>query len=61
MSKWGSVRYLLNGARLDRQPAAAAMDIGILSRYDRPQPSLKDYERLRPGCPLGPAVTEVIQ
>jgi len=53
----GSVRYLLNGASLEPRPAAAAMDIGILSRYDRPQPSLKDYERLRPNW----TVTEVIQ
>jgi len=33
------------------------VDIGVLSRYDRPQPSLEDYERLRPNWP----VTEVIQ
>jgi len=33
------------------------VDIGVLSRYDRPQPSLEDYERLRPNW----AVTEVIQ
>ena len=53
----GSIRYLLNGASLEQRPAAAAMDIGILSRYDRPQPSLKDYEQLRPNW----TVTEVIQ
>ena len=53
----GSVRYLLNGASLEQRPAAAAMDIGLLSRYDRPQPSLEDYEQLRPNWTL----TEVIQ
>ncbi len=31
--------------------------IGVLSRYDRPQPSLEDYERLRPNWPA----TEVTQ
>jgi hypothetical protein len=53
----GTIRYLLNDASLEQRPAAAAMDIGILSRYDRPQPSLKDYEQLRPNW----TVTEVIQ
>ena len=53
----GSIRYLLNGTNLEQQPAAAAMDIGVLSRYDRPQPDLKDYEQLRPNW----LATEVIQ
>ena len=60
-SNVGSIRYLLNGTNLERRPSAAAVDIGVLSRYDRPQPSLEDYERLRPGRPLGPPATEVIQ
>jgi hypothetical protein len=51
------VRYLLNGTDQEQRPAAEVVDIGVLSRYDRPQPSLEDYERLRPNWP----VTEVIQ
>ena len=53
----GTIRYLLNGTNLEQRSAAAAMDIGVLSRYDRLQPSLKDYEQLRPNW----TVTEVIQ
>jgi hypothetical protein len=53
----GSVRYLLNGTNLEERPAAAAVEIGVLSRYDRPQPSLKEYERLRPNW----TGTEVMQ
>jgi hypothetical protein len=56
-SNVGSVRYLLNGTDQEQRPAAEVVDIGVLSRYDRPQPSLEDYERLRPNWP----VTEVIQ
>jgi hypothetical protein len=57
----GSIRYLLNDANREQRSAAEALEIGVLSRYDRPQPSLEEYERLRPGRPLGPAVAEVIQ
>ena len=56
-SNVGSIRYLLNGTNLEQRPEAAAIDIGVLSRYDRPQPSLEDYEGLRPNWPA----TEVIQ
>jgi len=57
----GAIRYLLNIDNLEPRPTAKPVDIGMLSRYDRPQPSLEDYERLRPGCPLGPPAAEVIQ
>jgi transposase len=53
----GSIRYLLNGTNLEQRPAAVAVDIGALSRYDRPQPSLDAYEQLRPNW----TVTEAIQ
>ena len=53
----GAVRYLLDGASRERQPAPAPVDLGALNRYDRPQPQLDDYERLRPHWP----VTEVVQ
>jgi hypothetical protein len=56
-SNVGSIRYLLNVHNLEQQPTAQAVDIGALSRYDRPQPSLDNYERLRPNWPA----TEVIQ
>jgi hypothetical protein len=56
-SNVGSIRYLLNVNNLEDRPAANPVDIGVLSRYDRPQPSLDDYERLRPNWPA----TEVIQ
>ena len=44
-----------------QQPPAAPLPIGALNRYDRPQPSLADYDRLRPGCRVGRVATEVIQ
>ena len=47
-SDLGAVRYLLNTIHREQRPPAEPMDIGGLSRYDRPQPSLEDYERLRP-------------
>ena len=53
----GSIRYLLNDANREQRPATEALEIGVLSRYDRPQPSLEDYDRLRPNW----AATEVIQ
>jgi transposase len=56
-SNVGSVRYLLNDSNLERRPAAEVLEIGVLSRYDRPQPSLEEYERLRPNW----AAAEVIQ
>jgi len=56
-SNLASIRYLLNGTNLEQRPTAEAVDIGVLSRYDRPKPSLQDYERLRPNWPA----TEVIQ
>ena len=56
-SNVGSIRYLLNVNNLEGRPTAKPVDIGVLSRYDRPQPSLDDYERLRPNW----SATEVIQ
>jgi len=56
-SNVGAIRYLLNINNLEERPTAKLVDIGALSRYDRPQPSLEDYERLRPNWPA----TEVIQ
>jgi len=57
----GAVRYLLSVSGQQQPPPAAPAPIGPLNRYDRPQPSLEDYDRLRPGWPFGPVATEVIQ
>jgi len=59
-SNVGVIRYLLNVDNLEQRPTAKPVDIGMLSRYDRPQPSLDGYERLRPGR-LGSPAAEVIQ
>jgi transposase len=44
----GAIRYLLNIHHLKQGPAAKPIDIGVLSRYDRPQPSLDAYDQLLP-------------
>jgi transposase len=46
-SNLGAIRYLLT-VNLEEEPTAKPIDIGALSRYDRPRPSLDKYERLRP-------------
>ena len=53
----GAVRYLLSIRGQAQQPVAAPAQIGALNRYDRPQPSLEDYDQLRPTW----RATEVIQ
>jgi hypothetical protein len=40
-----AVRYLLTEASLQRAPAAP-IDVGELARYDRPAPSVADYDTL---------------
>ena len=56
-SNVGAIRYLLNVDDLKQCAAADPIDIGVLSRYDRPQPSLDAYDRLLPNW----LATEVIQ
>jgi hypothetical protein len=56
-----AVGYLLSVSGQQQQPPAVPAQLGALNRYDRPQPRLEDYDRLRPGRPLGPTATEVIQ
>ena len=56
-SNLGAIRYLLNVNHLKQEPTAKPIDIGVLSRYDRPQPSLDAYDRLLPNW----LATEVIQ
>ena len=47
-SSLSAIRYLLNVDCRQTSPDAAAVEIGELSRYDRPQPSMEGYEQLRP-------------
>jgi hypothetical protein len=56
-SNVAAVRYLLNINQLKQGPGAKPIDIGMLSRYDRPKPSLDAYDQLRPSR----LATEVIQ
>ncbi len=51
----GVIRYLLKLEGLEKRPAGVALDVGWLSRYERPQPNLQDYDRLLAGA------AEVIQ
>jgi transposase len=52
----GAIRYLLSAGGKEQQPVTP-VHIGALNRYDRPQPSLEDYDRLRPNW----VAAEVIQ
>jgi transposase len=52
-----AVRYLLSVTHREQQPVAVPVPVGVLNRYDRPQPRLEDYDRLRPSWTM----TEVIQ
>jgi len=53
----GAIRYLLSVNSMKEGPTAKPADIGALSRYDRPLPSLDAYDRLHPNW----VATEVIQ
>jgi hypothetical protein len=53
----GAVQYLLRVDHREQTPGTHPADIGVLNRYDRPQPSLEAYEQLRPNW----MATEVIQ
>ena len=53
----GAVRYLMSSSGQEKQQPVIPAHIGALNRYDRPQPSLEDYDRLRPNW----VAAEVIQ
>ena len=53
----GAIQYLLRVDHREQAPSTHPADIGVLSRYDRPQPSLEAYEQLRPNW----LATEVVQ
>ncbi len=52
----GVIRYLLELDRIEARVPAVALEVGWLSRYERPQPSLEDYDQL-----LTANAAEVIQ
>ena len=54
VSDVAAIRYLVEFDRLERRAPAEAIEVGWLVRYERPQPTLHEYDRL-----LRPA--EVIQ
>ena len=52
-----AIQYLLRVDHREQAPSPPPADIGALSRYDRPQPSLEAYDQLRPNW----MATEVLQ
>jgi hypothetical protein len=56
-----AVRYQLSANGWEPQREVAPSPVGALNRYDRPQPCLEEYDRLRPGWLEGRVATEVIQ
>ena len=40
------IRYLLEMERTERRVPVAALEVGWLGQYERPQPNLQDYDRL---------------
>ena len=56
VSDVAAIRYLLELERLEKRAPAEALDVGWLARYERPQPTLYEYDGLLPG-----GTTEVIQ
>jgi hypothetical protein len=51
-----AIRYLLDQEPSPARPCPEAIEIGRLARYERPLPSMAEYDRL-----LGSLTTEVIQ
>lgn len=45
----GMIRYLLKVEGLEKRPAGVALEVGWLSRYERPLPNLQDYDQLLKG------------
>jgi hypothetical protein len=56
VSDVAAIRYLLEIERLEKRAPAEALDVGWLKRYERPQPTLQEYDSL-----LAVPFTEVIQ
>ena len=56
MSDVAAIRYLLEIERLEKRAPVEALEVGWLKQYERPQPTLQEYDSL-----LAVTVTEVIQ
>jgi hypothetical protein len=56
VSDVAAIRYLLELERSEKRVPAEALDVGWLARYERPQPTLYEYDDLLPS-----GSTEVIQ
>ena len=46
VSDVAAIRYLLEFERLERRAPAEALEVGWLERYERPQPTLHEYDSL---------------
>ena len=40
------IRYLLERERMEQRAPVVALEVGWLERYERPLPTLQDYDRL---------------
>ena len=56
VSDVAAIRYLLEIERLEKRAPVEALEVGWLKQYERPQPTLQEYDSL-----LAVTVTEVIQ
>ena len=56
VSDVAAIRYLLEIERMEKRAPAEALDVGWLKQYERPQPTLQEYDSL-----LAVTFTEVIQ
>ena len=56
VSDVAAIRYLLEIERMEKRAPDEALDVGWLKQYERPQPTLQEYDSL-----LAVTVTEVIQ
>jgi hypothetical protein len=56
VSDVAAIRYLLEIDGLEKRALAEALDVGWLKQYERPQPTLQEYDSL-----LAVTLTEVIQ
>lgn len=50
VSDVAAIRYLLEFERLERRAPAEALEVGWLERYERPQPTLHEYDSLLQGA-----------
>ena len=46
----GAVRYLLGSEAVEKRQPVERVDIGALKQYERPLPSLAEYDQLLTSC-----------